>query len=126
MISFRLQEHAKSWSCAFRCNKHSYHKLQRTSFGFGQSVGQISRTPRVSALGVGVHIRSDFFFALHPLLAKMQLLSSVTFAIAALAAQVAAHGYVPYIRINGAQILGWDVNKGRYILLTRFYFFFHE
>ena len=29
-----------------------------------------------------------------------------------LVTQVAAHGYVPWIIINGTRIAGWDVNTG--------------
>lgn len=31
---------------------------------------------------------------------------------ASLVGNVAAHGYVPFIKINGQTIAGWDVNKG--------------
>lgn len=39
--------------------------------------------------------------------------ASVLLAAAAFVGEVAAHGYVPFIRINGTTIPGWDVTKGK-------------
>jgi cellulase len=42
------------------------------------------------------------------------MLSASSFLIvaASLVSQVAAHGYVPFIKINGQTTAGWDVTKG--------------
>lgn len=42
----------------------------------------------------------------------MYFASSLAFLAAALVTEVAAHGYVPLIRINGQYIPGWDITKG--------------
>ncbi|KAF5310327.1 hypothetical protein D9611_012052 [Ephemerocybe angulata] len=42
--------------------------------------------------------------------------ASALLATAAFVGEVAAHGYVPFIRINGTKIPGWDVNTGAFII----------
>ncbi|TFK31265.1 endoglucanase-4 [Crucibulum laeve] len=42
------------------------------------------------------------------------LFPSLAFLVATAVSQVAAHGYVPIIRINGQSIPGWDVSKDPY------------
>ena len=39
--------------------------------------------------------------------------ASALLAAAAFVGEVAAHGYVPFIRINGTTLPGWDVTKGQ-------------
>lgn len=41
------------------------------------------------------------------------LFSSLLVVTASLVSQVAAHGYVPFIKINGQTIAGWNVNTGK-------------
>jgi hypothetical protein len=41
-----------------------------------------------------------------------QMFIPTLLAAASFVGQVAAHGYVPWVRINGTNIPGWDVNKG--------------
>ena len=42
--------------------------------------------------------------------------ASALLAAAAFVGEVAAHGYVPFIRINGTTLPGWDVTKGEAFL----------
>jgi len=44
----------------------------------------------------------------------MHLSLPVLASAAAFVGQVAAHGYVPLLRINGKDIPGWDISKGMY------------
>jgi len=43
------------------------------------------------------------------------ILTSIIVAVAC-ANEVAAHGYVPLLRINGKDVAGWDIAKGTLIL----------
>lgn len=45
--------------------------------------------------------------------------ASALLAAAAFVGEVAAHGYVPFIRINGTTLPGWDVTKGETFLPSR-------
>lgn len=48
-----------------------------------------------------------------PSLEITMLFSSLLVVTASLVSQVAAHGYVPFIKINGQTIAGWNVNTGK-------------
>ena len=39
-------------------------------------------------------------------------------ALAAAVSQVTAHGFVPFIKINGVTIPGWNVNTGAFHLIS--------
>lgn len=43
-------------------------------------------------------------------------LSTLIYSAAVLVSEVAAHGYVPWLRINGKMVQGWDVTKGELFL----------
>jgi hypothetical protein len=47
----------------------------------------------------------------------MLLSTSALLAAAVFVGEVAAHGYVPFIRINGTLINGWDVDTGGRLFL---------
>ena len=44
--------------------------------------------------------------------------ASTLLAAAAFIGEAAAHGYVPFVRINGTLIKGWDVNTGERLFLS--------
>lgn len=41
-------------------------------------------------------------------------ITACVLALASVVAQVAAHGYVPIIRVNGVEYPGWDISKDPY------------